>query len=106
MHAGAAVLFAVGLMVYGVYFLRKLRDIGYMAIAPIASLLVAWPSTAEACATCFGDPDSPLTKGMNVGILVLLGFTVVVLAAFATLFLYWARRHRLNEAAASQGMVL
>jgi hypothetical protein len=106
MQAGASVLFAIGLVVYGVFFMRKLRDIGYMAVAPVGALLVAWPSVAEACATCFGDPDSPLTKGMTAGILVLLGFIGTVLASFASLFLYWMRRHRLNEAAASQGMVL
>jgi hypothetical protein len=47
---------------------------------------------ALACATCFGRADSPLAEGMNMGILVLLGVVLTVLAAFAAFFVFLARR--------------
>jgi hypothetical protein len=68
------------------------------------ALLVSAPAAAQACAVCFGDPESPLTKGMNAAILFLLGCITTVLAGFASLFLYWMRRSRLNQATA-EGMV-
>ena len=37
------------------------------------------PETAEACATCFGDPSAPASQGMNWAILTLLGVTGCVL---------------------------
>jgi hypothetical protein len=36
------------------------------------ALGLALPRIAAACATCFGDPDSPATRGMNNAILALL----------------------------------
>jgi len=47
-----------------------------------------------ACAVCFGAADSPQFKAMQIGILVLLGVTGAMLAAFATFFLYLRRRIR------------
>lgn len=55
---------------------------------------------ASACAVCFGDPSSALTKGMNNGILVLLGVVGLVQCGFVALFwTLWrrARRHRLAQ---------
>ena len=48
-----------------------------------------------ACAVCFGNPDSPQTKAVQLGILALLGVTVAVLASFAGFFLYLRRRQKL-----------
>ena len=66
------------------HFLRQL-------LGPAACLLWLMPA-AKACATCFGRSDSPLAEGMNVGILVLLGVILSVLAVFATFFIFLARR--------------
>lgn len=44
------------------------------------------------CSVCFGDPNSPLTKGSNMGIFTLLVFILVILGAFAGLF--WNIRNR------------
>ena len=64
---------------------------------PAAALLLA-PSVAQACAVCYGDPNSELTKAMGPGILFLLLCIGMVLSAFAGLFGYWAlRMKRLNE---------
>ena len=39
------------------------------------------PETAQACATCFGDPSAPAAQGMNWAIITLLGVTGGVLSA-------------------------
>ena len=56
---------------------------------------VALPSAVLACPVCFGQSDSPMAQGVNMGIYVLLGITGGVLAAFATFFIYLIRRARL-----------
>jgi hypothetical protein len=51
-------------------------------------------SMLMACAVCSGASDSLQFKGTQMGILVLLGFTVCMLAAFAAFFMYLRRRMR------------
>lgn len=59
----------------------------------VALLLVACSVPgALACATCFGRSDSPLAEGMNMGIVVLLGVVLTVLAGFSAFFVFLARR--------------
>ena len=41
--------------------------------------LVFWSDTLWACAVCFGDPESSLTKGAVAGVLVLVGIIMSVL---------------------------
>lgn len=48
-----------------------------------------------ACTVCFGQSDSPLAKGTNMGIFFMLGVTAIMLAAFASFFIYLIRRKRL-----------
>ena len=43
-----------------------------------AFLALALPQIASACATCFGAPDAPMTKGMNNAILLLIACVGVV----------------------------
>ncbi len=38
------------------------------------------PSLLFPCAVCYGDPESPMSHGMNMGVLTLLGFIFFVLA--------------------------
>ncbi len=54
--------------------------------------LVAVPRAALACPVCFGQSDSPLAKGVNMGVLFLLGTITVVLIGFASFMIYLARR--------------
>jgi hypothetical protein len=56
--------------------------------------LVAAPRAALACPVCFGQSDSPLAKGVNMGVLFLLGMITAVLIAFASFMIYLARRAR------------
>ena len=53
--------------------------------------------TLLACAVCFGQSDSPMAVGTNMGIFLMLGVTAAVLTAFASFFIYLSRRARLAE---------
>ena len=71
---------------------RKLLKIIFVAAAIsvfMASKLFACP----ACGSANGDmPSSPLTDGMNLGILTLMGVIVTVLGSVATFFVFIIRR--------------
>jgi hypothetical protein len=56
--------------------------------------LVVAATDAGACAVCYGNPQSPMVKGVAAGIWVMLGCIGFVLAGFAGVFLYWAYRSR------------
>jgi hypothetical protein len=56
-----------------------------------AALLLA-TAPAFACAVCYGEPDAPMTHGLNWAILVLGGVVGVVLAGVAGFFVYVQRR--------------
>jgi hypothetical protein len=58
-------------------------------------LLLAAPRLALACPVCFGQNDSPLAKGVNMGIFFMLGVVTVMLVGFASFFVYLSRRARL-----------
>ena len=64
-----------------------------VALAVLLSQLVT-PGLADACAVCYGDPDSALAQGMNNGILVLLGIVAVVQVGFVALFLSIRQRSK------------
>lgn len=64
----------------------------WLAISLLILGSVLAPAVSEACATCFGDPESPMTKGMNNAILLLLGVVGLVQVGFVTLF--WSIRKR------------
>lgn len=47
-----------------------------------------------ACAVCFGDPNSPLTKSVVPAVLFLLGVVSLVLIWIAAWAVIWTRRAR------------
>jgi hypothetical protein len=61
----------------------------------MTAFLLAIARPALACPVCFGAPDSPQVKAMQIGILVLLAITVAVLGSFAAFFLYLRRRQKM-----------
>jgi hypothetical protein len=79
------------LVVYGNRFLQKTRALGLAVL--IAATLGA-PADVLACAVCMGNTHSSLRDGMNMGILVLVGITLFMLASFASFFVYLARKAR------------
>jgi len=47
-----------------------------------------------ACPMCFGAADSEQVRAAKIGVLVLLGFIVPILAAIALIARTWAKRAR------------
>ena len=70
------------LLAYGVYFFKKM----FLSILPLISLF--YVADVFACATCFGDPNSLQTQGMNMAILFLMSLTALILGSFVFFFIY------------------
>jgi hypothetical protein len=71
--------------------MNSIRSLGSLVGAALAAcLLTAAP--AAACATCFGDPDSPITKSAEMGVWFLLAVIVLVEAGFGVFFFVYLRR--------------
>ncbi len=64
----------------------------------VALLVMTAAGRADACATCFGQTDSPLGVGLNWGIFVLLVVVNCVLAGICSFFVFVARRSAKIEA--------
>jgi hypothetical protein len=43
------------------------------------SIIILFSSVLFPCAVCYGNPDSPLIDGMNMGVLTLMGFIGFIL---------------------------
>ena len=69
--------------------MRGVRGFISMGFAVASGL---WTPSAHACATCFGQSDSPLAQAMNWGILTLLIFIGSMLLSIASFFFFLARR--------------
>lgn len=66
-------------------------------------LLLLGCSQANACSVCFGDPNSPMGRGLGYGVIALLLVVMSVLGVFASFFVFLARRSKavsMKEAAA------
>ena len=61
-------------------------------MATVALIPLLLPAAASACAACFGRSDSPMAKGMNMGIFTLLIVIMSVLFGIAVFFFYILRR--------------
>lgn len=73
-----------------------LKKLGILLI-PLIPLTVAWlalPPAASACATCYGDPQAPMTQGMNNAILFLIGIVGLVYVGIGKVFLDFRRRSK------------
>lgn len=70
------------------------QRISSLSVVVAASLVLAAPADAWACASCFGDPDSPLSKGTVAGVFVLVGFIGFVLFGVAGVGVFWFHRSR------------
>jgi hypothetical protein len=56
------------------------------------SASLALPRVALACPVCFGNSDAPMAIATNTGVIFMLGVVALVLAAFASFFVYLIRR--------------
>jgi hypothetical protein len=69
-----------------------MKNYSKFALALSALAVLASSPSAHACAACFGRSDSPMAKGMNAGIFVLMGVIGMVLAGVASFFVFLSRR--------------
>ncbi|MBI1840952.1 MAG: hypothetical protein HYR88_08905 [Verrucomicrobia bacterium] len=69
-----------------------------MALPLGAAMFCLSSGDASACATCFGQTDSPLGQGLNWGIMTLLVVVNGVVAGICSFFVYVARRSAKLEA--------
>ena len=43
------------------------------------TIIILYSSVLFPCAVCYGNPESPMTHGMNMGVLTLMGFIIFIL---------------------------
>ena len=56
------------------------------------------PGALFPCAVCYGNPEAPMTHGMNMGVLTLLGFIIFILFVVAySIFTISMRAKKLNN---------
>ena len=67
---------------------RKLKFL----VTCLLGALALHPASSFACAACYGASDSPMAKGMNWGILSLLGVVVMVLGSLASFFVFLGKK--------------
>ena len=70
------------------------RLLAPLSATAAGALALMRTNPAFACAVCFGDPNSSLTKGAKAGVLVLLGVIVTLLSAIGYVIVFWSRRAR------------
>jgi len=75
--------------------------LGRLLLFVTGALLLA-PRTVEACAVCFGDPDSDLAKGAVRGVAFMIMVTAVMLLSIASIAGVWIVRARRLENGATQ----
>jgi hypothetical protein len=64
----------------------------------LAVALFMAPRAAWACAACYGAPGTAQTRGMNFGMITMLGVTAGVLGGFGGMIFCFARRARQHDA--------
>ena len=74
--------------------------------ALVAATLLLVPRLAGACAVCFGDPDSPASRGLTVAVLFLVGVIVAVLAGVALFAVTMLRRNERQHEHGAHGAAL
>lgn len=75
-----------------------------MTLRRLLPLISAWvflrsAQVALACSACYGQSDSSLAKGMNMGIFTLLGVIGLMLVGIAGFFVFIIRRAATMQAA-------
>ena len=67
-----------------------MRQRVFLLAFAVAALFL--PQVAEACPVCFGDIGGPAARGVNNGILAMLGVVFTVQIGFAVMFVGMIRR--------------
>lgn len=65
-------------------------------LLPIILSLI--PGMLFPCVVCYGNPEAPMTHGMNMGVLTLLGFIIFILITVAfSIFTISMRTKKINN---------
>ena len=80
--------------------MSRLRSLATLLVS--AALLQVGSRPVLGCAACFGQSDSNMARGMNVGIFALLLVITSVLCGIAGFFVYVARRSTQLEHSTAQ----
>jgi membrane protein implicated in regulation of membrane protease activity len=99
-----AILLGVGLVAYGMWFVRKIRtpdEERRRRRARLKGLLICVPlwllsfREALACRVCYGDAEGPMIDAARTGVWALFGLVLVVQLLFALFFVnLWVRARR------------
>lgn len=87
---GVGLVVGILLVPYLIWFLKKMRQVVTMIVVSI----LLCPYELFACAVCFGDPNSLMTKGAKYGVAFLILVVGGVLVAMTMVALSWNRRAR------------
>ncbi len=71
---------------------RRLPSMPLVVLVGASAILQA--ETVWACSVCFGDPESPMAKGVVAGVLVLVSVVGAVLLGVVGTGLFWVNRSR------------
>lgn len=82
----------VGLVFYLKSVLKKYKN---FSVAAFCVFLVFYAQNSLACSVCYGDPDSPMARGLVSAVLTLLAVIVFVLSLFAALMVRFYKRSKL-----------
>ena len=64
----------------------------------LSIILSLMPGALFPCAVCYGNPEAPMTHGMNMGVLTLLGFIIFILLVVAySIFIISMRTKKINN---------
>jgi hypothetical protein len=63
-----------------------------VALCTVAWIGIGGSSNLLACPVCFGAEETAMIDGAKLGVLVMVGITLTVQAAFITFFLYLRKR--------------
>jgi len=86
---------AVGSWQLAVMAVRRLCQLSTANCQLVLALLILLTAQlAHACPTCYGDPNSPLTRGSDNAVLFMLGIVGFVQIGFVGLFVTFWRRAR------------
>lgn len=73
-----------------------MRNKGRWIAGALAVTMALLPELLHACPVCYGEPNSPLTKGVDNAVFFLLGIVGLVQVGFVGLFVsFWLRARAL-----------
>ena len=86
---------------------KAINVVNQARVTMLAVLLaiLSHPAGARACSACYGEPDSPASRGLTLAILALAVVVMGVLGGVVAFFIHASRQAGLVEAAAANALV-